>query len=44
MQVEGENVDNGVENHVAIQEMEVNTDKRTENPGRRRSENGKGNL
>lgn len=42
--VEGENVDNGVENLVSIEEMEVNQDMRTEKLGPIKSANGKGNY
>ena len=44
MQVEGENLDNGVENPVATDEMDMNPDKRAENQGPIGGANAKGNI
>ena len=44
MRVEGENVDNGMENTVEIEEMDVSLDKGSEKQIPGRSSNGKGKL
>ena len=44
MRVEGENVDNGRENTVEIEEMDVSLDNGTEKQVPGRSSNGKGKL
>ena len=44
VQVEGENLDNGVENPVATDEMDVNQDKGVENQGPIGGANAKGNI